>query len=146
MGKKLTNKQAEELGFSLYMNEDLTQKEIAKRVGRSVVTVNKWVAKGQWEEKKQAYYRTSEEQLKIFTTQLAALNRAIEERDDKYPTSKEADIQIKLTKAIQLFKGEADIADLIAYNKRFTRFLRANYPQKLKEITQLLNEFLHNEL
>lgn len=147
MGKELSLKQKKELAYSLYMSDDLTQVELADKVGVSKVTINKWINEGMWIDIKRALTVTSEEQLKSYITQLDELNRKINGRTDgdRFPSSKECDIQIKLSKAIQLFKGDMSLADLITYSKRFIKHLRKNHPDKVKELTLYLNEFIKEE-
>ena len=48
----LTNAQKKEWAKTLYLRENLTQQEIAERVGVSRVTVSNWVRSGKWEEQK----------------------------------------------------------------------------------------------
>ncbi len=46
----LTNAQKKEWAKTLYLKENLTQQEIADRVGVSRVSVSNWVRAGKWEE------------------------------------------------------------------------------------------------
>ena len=48
----LTNTQKKEWARTLYLRENLTQQEIADRVGVSRVTVSNWCRGGKWEEQK----------------------------------------------------------------------------------------------
>lgn len=48
----LTNAQKKEWAKTLYLKENLTQQEIADRVGVSRVSVSNWVRAGKWEEQK----------------------------------------------------------------------------------------------
>ena len=49
---ELTNTQKKEWAKTLFLKENLTQQEIADKVGVSRVTVNKWINTGKWEEHK----------------------------------------------------------------------------------------------
>jgi hypothetical protein len=144
MAKKISSEKAKQLAYSVYINDDKSFVEIAEMVGYTAVSVGNWAKEGCWKDLKQALNSTSENQLKNFAAQLSELNANINSRDEgcRYPDSKEADIQIKLTKGILLFRGEADIADMILFNKKLLAFLRKNYPEKLKEYTLISDAFL----
>lgn len=144
MAKKLNPEQAKKLAYSMYINEDKTWVEIAEVVGYSAVSVGNWARDGCWKDLKEALATTSDNQLKNFANQLNELNININNRDEgfRYPNSKEADVQIKLTKAILMFRGEADITDILRFNKLFLTFLRANYPERLKEYALLFDQFI----
>jgi hypothetical protein len=148
MGKKLTPAQAKSLAYSLYINEDLSYVEIADKVGYTPVSVGNWARGGSWKELKEALASTSDNQLKNFASQLNALNLNIGSRTEgnRFPNSKEADVQIKLTKAILMFRGEADLTEILTYNKLFLGFLRTNYPDKLKEYTLMFDEFVKERI
>ena len=49
MADKMTNEQRKEWAKLLFVKENLTQAEIAERVGVSRVTVNKWINTENWE-------------------------------------------------------------------------------------------------
>ena len=54
MSSGLTNKQKKDWAKMLYLNEHITQKEIAERVNVNKMTIGKWVKEGKWEEMKTA--------------------------------------------------------------------------------------------
>lgn len=139
---KLNSEQAKKLAYSIYINEDKSWVEIADMVGYSAVSVGNWAKSGTWKELKEALATTSDNQLKNFAKQLDALNNEINGRDNCFPNSKEADVQIKLTKAILMFRGEADITEILKFNKMFLSFLRANHPEKLKEYALIFDGFI----
>ncbi len=76
----LTNAQKKEWAKTLYMRENLTQQEIAERVGVSRVTVSNWVRAGKWEEQKAGLTLTRQEQVANLYRQVAEINRAISAR------------------------------------------------------------------
>ena len=59
----LTNAQKKEWAKTLYLKENLTQQEIADRVGVSRVSVSNWVRAGKWEEQKVGLTLTRQEQV-----------------------------------------------------------------------------------
>ena len=108
----LTNAQKKEWAKTLYMRENLTQQEIAERVGVSRVTVSNWVRAGKWEEQKAGLTLTRQEQVANLYRQVAEINRAISARaeGERFPNSKEADILGKLSAAIRNMEQETGIA------------------------------------
>ena len=56
---ELSNKQKKEWAGMLYLKENLTQQEIADKVGVSRITVNKWVKTEMWEQRKACLLYTS---------------------------------------------------------------------------------------
>lgn len=144
MAKELSLQRRKDLAYSIYMAEDVTQEEIAERTGLSKVTIGKYIKDGLWKDLKEAMSISREDQLKNFTSQLNELNNFIKSREEKFrfPTSKEVDIQIKLSKAINMLKGDTSLVDLITFSKLFVKYLRANHPERVKELSLLVNEFI----
>ena len=122
----LTNAQKKEWAKTLYMRENLTQQEIAERVGVSRVTVSNWVRAGKWEEQKAGLTLTRQEQVANLYRQVAEINRAISARaeGERFPNSKEADILGKLSAAIRNMEQETGIADIISVLTGFIEWLR----------------------
>ncbi|MGL5682643.1 MAG: hypothetical protein ACRDDZ_06235 [Marinifilaceae bacterium] len=144
----LTIQQKKDWAKTLYLKENLTQVEIAERVGISKVTMNKWVKDGKWEEFKTGLTLTREEQLGNLYRQVQEINKTIASRPegDRYANTKEADIIGKLSAAIKKMEGESGIADIISVATRFTEWLRQHDLAKAKEITQLFDLFIKEQL
>ena len=79
---QLTSKQKKEWAKVLYVKENLTQAEIAAKVGSTRQSVSRWISEGKWEELKVGLTLTKEEQIKNLYRQVAELNRAILEREE----------------------------------------------------------------
>ncbi|MEE1386305.1 MAG: helix-turn-helix domain-containing protein, partial [Prevotella sp.] len=95
----LTNTQKKEWARTLYLRENLTQQEIADRVGVSRVTVSHWCRGGKWEEQKVGLTLTRREQVQSLYRQVAEVNNAIQLKPEgqRYPDAKQADTIVKLT-------------------------------------------------
>lgn len=148
MAKELTNTQKKEWAKTLYLKENLTQQEIADRVGVSRVSVSNWVRAGKWEEQRAGITLTREEQVRNLYRQVAEINRAIAARDEgsRFATSQEADVIGKLSKSIRQMETEAGIADIISVLTRFIDFLRPLDLEKAKEVTGLADAFIKSIL
>ena len=96
MAEELKANQRKEWAKLMYLKENITQQEIADRVGVSRVTVNKWVK--EWEGLKLNLLQTREERISSTLTQLDELDRSIagKEEGKRYPSAAEADIRRKL--------------------------------------------------
>ena len=148
MSKELTNSQKKEWAKTLYLKENLTQQEIADRVGVSRVSVSNWVRSGKWEEQRVGITLTKEEQIRSLYRQVAEMNKAIEARPDgeRFATSAEADIIGKLSKSIKQMETEVGIADVISVLTRFLEFLRPIDLEKAKDVTKLADAFIKSIL
>lgn len=144
----LTNAQKKEWAKTLYLRENLTQQEIAERVGVSRVTVSNWVRSGKWEEQKAGLTLTRQEQVSNLYRQVAEINRAISKRPEgeRFPNSKEADILGKLSAAIRNMEQETGIADIISVMTAFVEWLRPLDLDKAKEVTRLADNFIKDKL
>ncbi|EHG98514.1 helix-turn-helix domain-containing protein [Paraprevotella clara] len=148
MAADLTNAQKKEWAKTLYLRENLTQQEIADRVGVSRVTVSNWVRAGKWEEQKAGLTLTRQEQVANLYRQVAEINRAISARaeGERYPNSKEADILGKLSASIRNMEQETGIADIISVLTGFVEWLRPLDLDKAKELTRLADAYIKDKL
>lgn len=146
--KELTTTQKKEWAKTLYLKENLTQQEIADRVGVTRVTVNSWINKEKWEEQKTGITLTREEQVANLYRQVAEINRAIADRPvgERYANSKEADILGKLSSSIEKMEKDVGIADIISVLTGFIEWLRPVDLEKAKELTKLADAFIKDKL
>ncbi len=144
----LTNAQKKEWAKTVYLRENLTQQEIADRVGCSRVTVSNWVRTGKWEEQKVGITLTRQEQVGNLYRQVAEINRSIADRPEgeRFATSKEADILGKLAAAISKMEQEIGIADTISVLTSFIEWLRPLDLEKAKEITRFADAYIKDKL
>ena len=144
----LTNAQKKEWAKTLYLRENLTQQEIAERVGVSRVAVANWVRAGKWEEQKAGLTLTRQEQVANLYRQVAEINRAISARaeGERFPNSKEADILGKLSAAIRNMEQETGIADIISVLTSFIEWLRPLDLDKAKELIRLADAYIKDKL
>jgi len=144
----MKSEQKKELAKLLFINEYLTQKEIAARVDVSEKTLSKWVNEGDWRRLRQSYLVTKEEQLRRIYEQIDELNTAISMREpgQRYANTRDADTLAKLTSAARNLESEASVSDIISVAKRFLTWLRPNNTEKAKELSALFDAFIKDQL
>ena len=144
----LDNDQKRQWAQLLYTKERLTQKEIADKVGVSAVTVNRWVDRYDWKTIRDSYIMTKENELARVRGQLTALNDMIIARDpgDRFPTSTEADIQVKLSATIKNLTTEVEIDEIIDVSIDFLNWLKPIDFEKAQEVTELMDVFIQFKL
>ena len=132
----------------LYTKENLTQAEIAERVGATRVTINKWINTGKWEMLKVSVTMTNEEQLKNLYRQLGEIQNTIltREKGARYAMPSEADVIKKLTISIKQLQTELGLSEITSVFGGFVQFLRTFDPKKVKEIIPLLDAYVKSKL
>ncbi|MDL2309841.1 DUF1804 family protein [Parabacteroides sp. OttesenSCG-928-B22] len=143
----LTNSQKKELAYVLYAKENLTQKEIAEKVGVSTVTVCKWVKKGKWDELRTAITMTNDRQIADLRGHIAEINKEIAKRPEgkRIATPAEADMITKHAKAIERLEGErTSLKDIVGVGILFTQFIRHMDIEKAKDFTVLWDAFVED--
>jgi len=148
MAKELTIQQKKDWAKLLFTRENLSQKEIAERVGVSAQTVCKWVKDGLWDELKVSITITKEEQLKNLYRQLSELNKAITSRDSgaRYATTAEADTISKLAGAIDKMETDIGLADIISTFRSFLDWIRKTDLAQAQGMAPLFDAFIKDRL
>ena len=145
---ELTNIQKKDWARMLFLKENLTQGEIAERVGVARATINRWAQAEKWEEQKVGLTLTRETQVASLYRQVAEINRAIMEKPEgqRFANSKEADILGKLSSAIRKLENEVGISETISVLTHFIEWLKSLDMAKAKELVQLADAFIRNSL
>lgn len=145
---ELSISQKKEWAKTLYLKDNLTQQEIADRVGVSRITINKWINTGKWEQQKVGITLTREEQIANLYRQVAEINKAIAARPEgeRFATTAEADILGKLSSTIKKMETDVGIADIISVLTQFIEWLRPVDLEKAKELTRLADAFIKDRL
>lgn len=143
---ELKPSQRKEWAKLIFLKENLTQQEIADRVGVSRVTVGKWAR--EWEGLKLNLLQTREERIKSTLAQLDELDRTIAGRDEgmRYPTTKEADIRRKLTADLEALEQEASIRDIYNVSRGLLDHIRKHNLDKAKELSDHIDDYIKEKM
>jgi transcriptional regulator with XRE-family HTH domain len=144
----LSIKQKKEWAQQLYCQGDFTQKAIADKVGVSEKTLSKWAKDDNWDKLRKSLLISKQEQLAMMYDQLSEINAAIRKKPEgeRYADSKEADIMVKITSAIEQLEEETNVTDVFEVGKRFISFLQQHDFEKSKEVVDLYDAFIKEVL
>ena len=144
----MTTSQKQDWAKTLFIKENLTQGEIAERVGVARATVNRWVKAGKWEELKAGITLTNEEQIASLYRQVAELNKKIMNKPEgcRYPDANESNILSQITANIKKLQKDASLEDVISVLTRFVSFVRAMDLDMAKKIGRLADTFINEQL
>jgi len=141
---ELTNHQKKEWARILYIKENLTQKEIAEKVGISTKTMSKWVNDNDWDKLKASYTISKEETLQRFYAQVNAIQNAIEAREEgeRFAKGSEADVLVKVSAAIRNLETETSVADTIDVFTKFLDWLKMVDLKKAQEFVEIQDKYI----
>ncbi len=144
----LNMKQKKEWAQLLFTSENITQKEVAERVGISPQTMVKWVRDGKWEELKVSITITKEEQLRNLYRQLAELNKSIANREEgqRFATPGEADTISKIANSIEKMETDVGLSDIVGTFRNFLHWLRSIDFTAVQQITPLFDAFIKDKI
>lgn len=133
---------------TLYLRDNVTQKEIAERVGCQQSSLSRWIRDEQWDKQKVSILATKQMEINRMYLQIKELNDNIANREEgcRFPNSKEADTLNKITAGIRNLETETSIAEVIGVAEKLTSFVRKEDLQKAKELTVLFDEFIKHLL
>jgi DNA-binding XRE family transcriptional regulator len=145
---ELTAQQKKEWAKTLYLKENLTQQEIADKVGVARQTVIRWIQKEKWEELKTSLTLTRQEQIAHLYRQVAEINLSILQRPEgeRFANSKEADILGKLAAAINKMETDVGIKDICEVGTKFADWLRFVDLSKAQNFVALYDQFIKDVL
>lgn len=146
MAKSLELEQKKEWAKLLFLKENITQQEIADRVGVSRITINKWVK--EWESLKLNLLQTREERISSTLAQLDELDRSIADKEagKRFPTASEADIRRKLTADLEALEQDASIRDIYNVSRGLLDWLRQVDLARAKELSDYFDAYIKEKL
>lgn len=142
----LLKKEERNYAQMLYVNERLTFKEVAGRVGVGEKTVSRWAKDGAWEQLRKSLLTTKQKQITLLYDQLSALNEKIETSETKYPDPKEADTLAKITTSIQRLETETSIGQIVEVARNFIDFIREFDLEFAKEVTKHFDMYVLSKM
>lgn len=142
----ITKKEERNYAQILYVNENLTAKEIAARVGVTQKTMGRWIKDGKWDQLRKSMLITKQKMITMMYDQLEALNNSIAERTPAIPDGKEADVISKITTSIQRLETEASVAETIEVAKSFINYVREYDLELAKEITEHFDSYIQYKM
>lgn len=131
-----------QIARTLFFKTDLSKKDICEQADCSLVSLNKWIKDGRWEELKDAETVTKRQLLSDAYKQLKAVNALIDERGG-VPDKELSDAKSILRKEIESFSDNP----LHIYVECFENFIghtaREN-PKHLKTLIALTETFIES--
>lgn len=140
----MTNEKRKEWAKLLFTKEQMSQKDIAEKVGVTPQTVNRWVKKENWETLRVSLSVTREEQLRHLYSHLSEINANIASRPEgeRFPNAKEADTITKLSSSIDKLERESGIGEVISSFSQLVRWLRDRNLEEAQRIAPTLDEYV----
>jgi transcriptional regulator with XRE-family HTH domain len=148
MAKELSLQQKKDYAKLLFVQESLTQKQIAQKVGISEKTMSKWSNDEHWDTLRKSLLVTKEENIRRLYIMLDALTQPVDGDGGKYTvTPAIADTMIKLTAAIKnLETQDITTSEIFAVGKRAITWAQANQPEDVATLIELFDGFIKDTL
>ena len=140
----MTNKEKKQLARSLFIKSGINRKQLAQQVGCTEKTLRGWIAKEGWEQVREAETITRSQLRKDAYRQLAAINTVINEQMNGVPDKKLSDAKGVIRKEIEVL-GEMPLHSYVEMAMELTAYVQANCPDKLIEITEMLDDFIQEK-
>lgn len=133
------------LAFILYMETDLSQKEIAEQLDTTEATVSSWATKGDWRQKKAVDALSPDKLVREFYNQAYEITEKAK-KEQRTVTSSEADALVKLASAIDKLDRKVSPSIATAIFMRYNNWLRVqdlelvkkNMPYQMRYLQELI--------
>ncbi|MDR1984989.1 MAG: hypothetical protein LBQ28_09230 [Prevotellaceae bacterium] len=114
-----------EVALMLFLQE-FKQKEIAKKLGISEISVSRWAKDDNWDELKKGVLTAKNKRISELYNELAEFNNMIKTRDEgsRFATSKEADVRRKLIRDITELETKYNIGQTTVIARDFVIFTK----------------------
>lgn len=129
----------------LYMQNQLSQKEISVKVKVAEKTICAWKEKYCWEQLRKSLLTHKAEVLRFLYNVLDKLKTKIE-GEDGIGDTKQADMVVKYTAAIKSLETETSVAQLMEAGQRFHKFLQVIDPALALNMLNHYDSFIKDSL
>lgn len=145
MAKELSIKEKKELAHMLYIKSDLSQKEIAQKVGISPQSMTTWVREGNWQAMKRSLLTSKSSILSRLYDMLEKMSVKFDEPEN-IDNTKLADAFSKYTAAIKNLETETSVSEIIEVGKIFLDWLMTLDPKFALSVGEHLDTFIKERL
>lgn len=147
MAKNLLSlSQKKDYAKTLYFNnKDLSQKEVAERVGVTEKTIGIWIREGGWDDLRRSMLASKSMQIARLYQTIEHVQNKIDETEGIGDT-KLADMMIKYTAALKNLENDTSISEIVDTMMQFGTYTQRHYPEHFKLITDLSDAFVIEKL
>lgn len=145
MATELSTAAKKEWAQLLFLKDELTQKDIAQKVGVSERTMSKWAKDNNWDALRKSMLTTKSEQLRNLYGLLEKITRKLKE-DDSIGDAKIADMYVKYTAAINNLETETSTSQVIEVARMFVNWLQPLDPQYALSVLNHFDSFIKEKL
>lgn len=142
----LTTAQKKEWAQLLYLQNQLTQKEIAAKVHATEKTISKWVTNEHWDKLRKSLLTSKSDTLRFFYDVLDNVKKKISEDENGIGDSKMADMVVKYTSAIKSLETDTSISVLMEAGMKFHKYMQTIDPAKALEFLNNYDGFIKEQL
>lgn len=146
MSKELTIAQKKEWAQLLYLQNQLSQKEICKKVRVSEKTMSLWIKKERWDKMRKSLLTSKSEVLRFFYDVLDNVKTKISQDEDGIGDTKLADMVVKYTAAIKALETDTSISVLMEAGMKFHKYMQTIDPIKALEFLNNYDGFIKEQL
>lgn len=129
----------------LYMQRQLSQKEIAAKVGVAEKTITAWKDKYLWEELRKSLLTSKSQLLSFYYNVLDKINQKIEE-ENLHADTKLADVVVKYTAAINNLETETSVAQLMDAGMKAHKHFQLSDPDFALRFLNEYDAFIKEQL
>ncbi|MDB9498579.1 terminase gpP N-terminus-related DNA-binding protein [Nodularia spumigena] len=130
------------LAESLYIDGNLTQKEIAEQLGVTEKTLIQWKDKYNWEKLRIAKRTTKSEIINGLYMSISRIMKNAQEDKNRALSSSETDQIVKLTRSIEVMEGSESLANYVQAMTAFIKYVQSIDIDAAKSIMPWTKEFL----
>jgi DNA-binding XRE family transcriptional regulator len=145
MSKELSITQKKEWAQLLFLQSEITQKEIAAKVKVSEKTISKWSKENNWDVLRKSMLTTKTEILRNLYAILDKINNKLKS-EDSIGDTKIADMFVKYTAAIKNLETETSVGQISEVARMFVNWLQGVDPQFALSVLNHFDMFIKEQL